>query len=133
MHIKKVLLVDDNTDFLLSFIKFLESFDELNVTGIALNGKEAIEKVKALKPDIILMDIAMPEMNGLDATRIIKSFAPTTVVFIITIHNSSEYKHAAIEAGADGFIPKTNLGEHLMTYIDSSFEIPTINTSITAG
>ncbi len=132
MHIKKVLLVDDNKDFILSLIKFLESIDELNVIGIALNGKEAIEKTKALKPDIILMDIAMPEMNGLAATRMIKRLAPTAVVFIITIHNSSEYKHAAMEAGADGFILKTDLGEHLMTYIDSYFETHSINTSIVA-
>lgn len=122
MHRRKVLLVDDSSEFLLSFVKFLESYDTLRVIGVALSGMEAVEKVRVLKPDIILMDIAMPGMNGLDTTRMIKRIEPTAVVFLITIHNNNEYKHAAMEAGADAFIPKTELGEHLLMYIDSYFE-----------
>ena len=81
----------------------------------------ALEKVPLLKPDLVLMDLSMPEMNGLDATRAIKAHADGPRVIILTLHDNPEYRAAAADVRADGFVTKTELDLQLLPLIHELF------------
>ncbi|MFQ5754097.1 MAG: response regulator, partial [bacterium] len=80
----RTLLVDDNCEFLTSCKRFLSKFPEIEVVGYANSGYEALQQLNLLKPDLVLLDIIMPKMNGLEATRRIKSQSKSTRVVILT-------------------------------------------------
>lgn len=122
----RVLLVDDNERFLKSIERYLASLPEMNIVsaGKATSGVEAIRLSGELKPDLIIMDLAMPSMNGLKVTRLIKEAADAPRVIILTIHESDEYRRAAREAGADGFVTKAEFGEKLLPLVQSLFPDP---------
>lgn len=122
----RVLLVDDNERFLESVERYLGSIPEMNIVsaGKATSGVEAIRLSAKLKPDLILMDLTMPTLNGLAATRVIKQEADAPRVIILTIHENDEYKKAAREAGADGFVTKSEFADQLLPLIDSLFYHP---------
>ena len=105
----KVLIADDHRDFRRVVHEFLDRMPNVSVVGEAINGGEAVEKVEQLFPDVVLMDIAMPQMNGLEATRIIKQRWPETKVLIATTYDDPAYRLQAIEAKADGYILKGSL------------------------
>jgi len=105
----RVLIADDHVDFRRVVHEFLDKLPEVAVVGEACDGVEAVEKVELLSPDVVLMDIAMPRSNGLEATRIIKSRWPSTRVLIATMHDNPLYRIQALEAKADGFVVKTSL------------------------
>ena len=117
----KVLLVDDSEQFLQSATAFLFQCPSVEVIGTATSGKDAIKKVQELRPDLVLMDIAMPQMNGIEATRCIKGQAEAPKIIILTLHDNAEYRSAAKDAGADGFVRKSNLLTHLLPMIDALF------------
>ncbi|MBI2429592.1 MAG: response regulator transcription factor [Ignavibacteriales bacterium] len=117
-----ILLVDDNRHFLESIEKYLMSIKKsITVVGKAYSGAEAIRCSAEMKPDLILMDLAMPEMGGLEATRLIKQKADPPRIIIVTMHESEEYRTAADEAGADGYISKSDLHVKLMSRIGLLF------------
>ncbi|HKI70284.1 MAG TPA: response regulator transcription factor [Verrucomicrobiae bacterium] len=101
-----VLLAEDHTVVREGFRKMLEIEDNLVVVGEAQNGREAVALVKALRPDVVLMDIAMPQLNGLEATRQILKVLPATKVLILSAHNDDAYVKSATESGAVGFLLK---------------------------
>jgi DNA-binding NarL/FixJ family response regulator len=105
----KVLIADDHRDFRRVVHEFLDRMPNVSVVGEAINGGEAVEKVEQLFPDVVLMDIAMPLMNGLEATRIIKQRWPKTKVLIATTYDDPTYRLQALEARADGYILKGSL------------------------
>jgi DNA-binding NarL/FixJ family response regulator len=105
----KVLIADDHRDFRRVVREFLDRMPNVSVVGEAINGGEAVEKVEQLFPDVVLMDIAMPKMNGLEATRIIKQRWPETKVLIATTYDDPTYRLQALEARADGYILKGSL------------------------
>ena len=111
------LLVDDNNDFLHAVTDFLSIDGRLKVVGFARSGIEAIEKVALLAPSLVLMDWAMPEMDGLAATRQIKGAEEPPCIIMLTQHDSDMYRDAAAEAGADGFVAKAEFGVHLLPLI----------------
>ena len=117
----KVLLVDDSEQFLQSATAFLFQCPSVEVIGTATSGKDAIKKVQELRPDLVLMDIAMPQMNGIEATRCIKGQAEAPKIIILTLHDNAEYRSAAKDAGADGFVRKSNLLTHLLPLLDTLF------------
>jgi two-component system response regulator NreC len=84
----------------------LETQPDMQVVGEATNGREAIEAVRFLHPDIVLMDISMPELSGLQATRIIKKELPQTQIVILTMHETEEYIAQILQAGATGYVLK---------------------------
>jgi DNA-binding NarL/FixJ family response regulator len=86
----------------------LEKQPEWRVCGEACNGREAVEKAKQLMPDVIIMDISMPGLNGLEATRQIVRANPSTKVLILTLHDSEQVVHDVLDAGARGFLMKSD-------------------------
>jgi DNA-binding NarL/FixJ family response regulator len=116
----KVLIADDHRDFRRVIRAFLDKLPAVSVVGEASDGGEAVEKVRDLIPDVVLMDITMPRMNGLEATRIIKRQWPGTKVFIATNHDEPMYRKEALEARADGFILKGSLKPSLEATFSAS-------------
>jgi len=118
----RVLLVDDNPEFLDATERFLASDSWLEVIGHTLSGEEALERASSMKPDLILMDLAMPKMNGLETTRHIKAMPDAPRVIILTLYDNSEYRSASEAVRADGFIAKSDLGIQLISMIHNLFD-----------
>ncbi|MGW6706881.1 response regulator [Streptomyces sp. NPDC054956] len=102
----RVLIVDDQMMVREGFSVLLNAMDGIEVAGEAVNGREAIAQVAALRPDVVLMDIRMPEMNGLEATREIVAADTNAKVLVLTTFDLDEYVYQALRAGASGFLLK---------------------------
>jgi DNA-binding NarL/FixJ family response regulator len=101
-----IVLADDHVLVRNGIKAMLESDTQIDVIGEASNGVEALESAKSLKPDILILDIRMPEMNGLEAAARLKDFAPNTKAMILSMHDSEEYVLQALDAGAFGYLLK---------------------------
>ena len=110
----RILLVDDSQVFIDSFPRFLAMDARLEIIGRVLSGEEALEQVSLLCPDLVLIDLTMPRMNGLEATRRMKAQISAPYVVILTLNDSSEYRAASVVAGADGFVTKSEIGTALV-------------------
>ncbi|CAM3782119.1 response regulator [Mesobacillus thioparans] len=99
----KVLIADDHHVVRRGLAFFLRTQEQLEIVGEASNGKEAVELADTLKPDMILMDLIMPEMNGIEATKIIKAKSPEIKIMMLTSYSDQEHVIPAIEAGASGY------------------------------
>ena len=107
MHEKiRVVIADDHAIFRTGVRLLLEAEPDVEVVGEAANGDEAVELAQSLQPDVVLMDIAMPGTNGLEATRSIKASCPDIHVLALTIHRSDEYFVEMLKAGASGYVLK---------------------------
>jgi DNA-binding NarL/FixJ family response regulator len=115
----KILLVDDQNIFCEVLQSWLESVEDFQVLDRANNGQVAVEKVAYLKPDIVLIDIEMPEMDGVTATKIIAKNYPDTKVIILSSHDEDSYLAKALQAGAKGYLIKNTTAEDLVTTIRS--------------
>ena len=102
----RILIVDDHAVVRQGLITFLELQDEIEVVGEASNGKEAIQKVQELEPDVVLMDLVMPVMDGLTAIKQIKQLRPSTEVIALTSFADDEKVFTAIRSGATGYSSK---------------------------
>ena len=102
----RVLIVDDHPMVAEGIEAILESYDDIVVVGTLANGQEAIDRIGTLAPDVILMDLNMPGMNGLSATEIILEKAPETRILILSMHDSPEYISTALSHGARGYVLK---------------------------
>lgn len=118
----RVLVVDDHAILRDGICSLLERQEGLNVVGEAGNGREALARVEELRPDIVLMDVAMPEMDGLEATRRIKSAYPEIKVLILTQHDNQEYINPLLQAGASGYVLKRSGGREVVTAIRQVYE-----------
>jgi len=117
----KVLVVDDHTVVRDGICALLALSGDIEVVGEAKNGNEALEMVKKLKPDVVLMDVAMPLMGGLEATRRIRKEFPASKVLVLTQYDDKEYFFPVIESGASGFISKAAASSELVSGIRSVF------------
>jgi DNA-binding NarL/FixJ family response regulator len=109
----RLLLVDDDAGFRSTLRQLLEQRVEAQVLGEAGSGEEAIRLTNELRPDVVLMDLAMPRMNGLEATRQLKARWPDLAVVILTVHDEDVYRRTAFAAGATAFLQKKMLGVDL--------------------
>jgi DNA-binding NarL/FixJ family response regulator len=112
-----VLLADDQPLLRMGFRMVLESQDDLSVVGEAADGREALELTRRLAPDVVLMDVRMPGMDGIEATRLIVEQGLSSRVLILTTFDLDEYAHAALRAGASGFLLKDALPNDLLSGI----------------
>jgi DNA-binding NarL/FixJ family response regulator len=117
MKIARLLIVDDHEVFRRGLRSLLEPFPEWQICGEAVDGIDAVEKFNTLKPDIVVMDITMPQMNGLEATKLIKRQCPAAQIVIVTQHDSPEVRSVALEAGAASFVTKSAVGNELVAAI----------------
>lgn len=112
-----IFLADDHAIVRDGLKLLLEAQPDLKVVGGAGNGREAVQQVIHLKPHIVIMDIAMPELNGIEAARQILEVCPTTQIIILSMHATSEHVFRALEAGAQGYLLKESAGIELVNAI----------------
>jgi len=114
MPTKRVLLVDDNA-VVRSFVRQLfESQPDFEISGEAENGRDAVEKAENLKPDLIILDLIMPVMNGLDAAPLLKRLLPDTLIILFTQQEGSEVERLARAAGIDTVVSKIQAASELV-------------------
>ncbi len=115
----RILLVDDHAVLRDGVRMVLESQPGFQVVGTTENGRDALRLVEDLRPDIAVLDIAMPEMNGLEATRAIRQCCPQTQVVILSMHEGEEYLREALRAGAAGYVLKRAAAKELVGAIQT--------------
>lgn len=114
-----ILVVDDNAPFRDVLTRFIGTYPDMNVVGVAGCGDDAVAMADGLRPDVVLMDLWMPQADGLDATRRLKRADPSVTVITMTAHRSGESERLSREAGADAFVRKEEAGERLVEIIRS--------------
>lgn len=116
----RVLLADDSETVLAELRGELAK--EFDIVGTVANGQEAIEAVRRLDPDVLVLDIAMPVLNGIKASAVIRKNNPRTRILFLTIHEQAEYISAAFSAGACGYVTKRRLASDLARAIREVFQ-----------
>ena len=129
MLVLKVLIADDHEIVRQGLRSMLEAQRECQVVGEAADGRQAVAMTKELNPDVVILDIGMPTLNGLEATRQILKLRPQTKVLILTMHESDSVIREVLDAGARGYILKTDAGRDLVTAVDSLRRNKTFFTS----
>ncbi len=112
-----ILLVDDHAMFRAGIRALLESEDRMTVVGEAATGDEGVDQVRALRPTVVVMDLSMPDSNGLEATRRIVALGYDTRILVLTVHAEEEYLVPVIEAGASGYLTKVSADRDLIEAI----------------
>jgi two-component system response regulator NreC len=115
----RLLLADDHVVVRSGLRMLLQAREDIEIVGEAENGREAVEKVRTLQPDVVLMDVQMPDMNGIEATRRIKEVAPQTAVLALTMHEDDHYFFEMLHAGASGYVPKRAAPDELIEAIQT--------------
>ena len=115
----KILLADDHVMFRRGVRRIIEAMDDVEVVGVAGDGIELLRLVKDLNPDLVIMDISMPNLRGLEATREIKSVESDVKVLILTMHKDREYLFHALTAGAEGYLLKEDADGELISAIST--------------
>jgi len=113
----KVLLVDDHTVLRDGLRFLLEAAGDIRVIGTAANGQEAVEQATIRCPDVVMMDISMPVMNGIEATKQICAICENTKVVILSMYHTNDYIQRALDAGAAGYLLKDSAGAELVAAI----------------
>lgn len=117
----RTLVVDDSPAALHSMCGFLKLQPNLEVAGTASDGREGLASAHALHPDLVLLDVQMPVMNGIEAAAQLRRDLPATRIVMVTVHDSPEVRQACRESGADGFIAKEHLDRELPALIEQIF------------
>jgi DNA-binding NarL/FixJ family response regulator len=125
----KVLLADDHEIVRKGLRSMLEAQRDCEVVGEAGDGRQAVAMTKELKPDVVILDISMPLLNGMEATRQILKDRPQTKVLVLTMHESDPLIREVLDAGARGYILKTDAGRDLVTAVESLRRNKTFFTS----
>src|SRR5208283_343646 len=115
----RILIADDHAVVRAGLRALLESHENWQVCAEAVDGRDALEKAAKHKPDVAILDIAMPLLNGVEATRHIRKASPHTQVLILTMHESDELVQQVVEAGARGYILKDDAGRVLLADVDA--------------
>src|SRR5437667_8401638 len=115
----RILLADDHEVVRRGLFAILKNKSECEVCGKAKDGIDAVEKAKRLKPDAVIIDIGMPNLNGLDATRQIVDALPQTKVLVLTLYDSDDMIQQVLNAGARGFLLKSDAGRNLVAAVEA--------------
>ena len=129
----RILVVDDHAVVRRGVRALLESHEGWEVCGEATNGRDAIEQCQPLRPDVVVMDLSLPGLNGLDAIRQILKDAPRTEVLVLTMHHSEELARDVLQAGARGYVMKSDADENLIRAVDSLRQHKPFLTSTITG
>lgn len=114
-----VLIVDDHALFRQGLRRILESLNGISIVGEASDGNEAVQMARETNPDIILMDVSMPHLNGLEATQRIKRILPDTAVILLTMYEDNFLQEDGMRIGASGYLPKKSVDKELFEAIDT--------------
>ena len=118
----RLVLVDDHAVVRSGLRMLLEAQTDMEIVGEAENGREAVTLAQSLQPDIILMDILMPDMNGIEAARLVQDAAPDTAVLALTMYEDDQYFFEMLKAGASGYVPKRAAPDDLVTAIRTVYQ-----------
>ncbi len=129
LQTNQIMLVDDNQDFLAVSQEFLEAFEGLRVVGTATSGKEALDLLSRISPTLLIVDVSMPEMNGLELTQQVKKRWPRLPVIVLTLLDTPLHRQAAMQAGADAFVTKASMDDDLIPAIQG-LEVAGTNRNI---
>ncbi|PKN76720.1 MAG: DNA-binding response regulator [Deltaproteobacteria bacterium HGW-Deltaproteobacteria-10] len=139
----RLFLVDDHEVIREGLKTLLESQKDMEVIGYAANGRTAVKKIKALGPDVVIMDITMPEMDGIEAARQVMGSCKHTKVIIFSMHSSGEHVERALHAGVHGYVAKESAGTEIIqavrnvqagkTFISSLISETVVNTYFRSG
>lgn len=110
----RLILVDDHEVVRTGLKSFLDSQEGIEVVGVAGNGNEAVERALQVRPDVVVMDISMPSMDGLEATRNLKALIPSVQVLALTVHEDKQYLFQMMAAGASGYLTKQSAATELV-------------------
>jgi len=113
-RVLRVLVADDNESVRRSVCQILRSQADIEVVCEALDGADALSKIREHQPDVVLLDITMPRVNGLEVAETIKTEFPSVQVLIVSQHDSRGFQWAALAAGVSGYIVKSNVGKDLV-------------------
>lgn len=116
-----VLLADDHAMVRDGLKLLLESQQDITVVGLASNGREAVKLARKHAPDVVLLDIAMPELNGIEAAQKIREALPRTRIIILSMHATSEHVYRALKAGADGYLLKESAGAEVVLAVRAAY------------
>jgi DNA-binding NarL/FixJ family response regulator len=117
MNPVSVLLVDDSPIFLRIATQFLQQYGDVVVLGVADGGKECLLQAKRLQPQVVLLDLSMPDLPGLEVIPRLRAVQPQVGIIILTMLDTNGYRQAALAAGADDFISKANMADDLLPAI----------------
>ncbi len=115
----RIVVADDQEVVRRRVVATLMSRGDVDVCAEASNGKEAVEKTRELNPDLVILDITMPELNGLDAARQIRSFAPNLPILILSVHKSKQVVEEAKKIGVRGYVTKGDAIQKLLLAVDT--------------
>lgn len=124
MKTLKTVLVDDNKAFVVLAKHLLAGSPQIEVIGAGYDGYDAVRLAEELHPDLIIMDLLMPAMGGLQATRLVKAQNNPPMVIIASHYDDPRYREHAAEAGAEGFISKNNFEHHIAAFLQNMAEEP---------
>ena len=134
----RILLADDHEIVRRGLCALLQRHEGWEVCGEAIDGRDAVQKAKQLKPDVVIVDIGMPNLNGLDATRQLLQYDPSLRIIVLTVSDADQVIREALDAGARGFVLKTDAARDLVTAIEAlqtkrMFFTPRVNELLLAG
>jgi DNA-binding NarL/FixJ family response regulator len=134
----RILLADDHEIVRRGLCSLLQKHEGWEVCGEATDGREAVEKAKVLKPDVVIVDIGMPNLNGLDATRRLLQYDPNFKVIVLTVTDADQVIREALDAGARGFVLKSDAARDLVAAVEAlqnkhMFFTPRVNELVLAG
>jgi DNA-binding NarL/FixJ family response regulator len=118
----KVFLVDDHQVLLDGLVRLIHNHPSMKVVGTARDGRAALREIPALRPDVVLMDISMPNLNGIEATRIISQSSPETKILILSMHDNDEFLRRVLKAGASGYLLKDATADELFLAIEEAHQ-----------
>ncbi len=131
----RILVVDDHAVVRKGIVVFLDSQPDMEVVGESGTGRDSISKVQELNPDVVLMDISMPDLDGIEATHSIKNLSPETRIVVLTMHDDARYFFQMLKEGALGYVVKGADPNELLSAIRAAFEnkaylLPSLTTQL---